>query len=297
MRIAVVGAGGRLGSTLSRDFESHGHDVIRLGRAELDITDVDRVKTVISHVAPEVIVNCSAYNAVDAAESDRAGAFAVNADGPAALAAAAGRIGALLVHYSTDFVFDGEASEPYPEDAATNPLSVYGASKLDGEHAAALAERHYVLRVESLFGGAESSRQKATVDYIADTLAAGLPVRAIVDRTVTPSSVQDVVHATRRLIQQEAPCGTYHCVSSGPTNWYELAQEIARYLGGNGHIIPVESRDFITVAARPRYCALSNAKLKAAGIDMPTWRASLARHLRSRCTIPAAPPALRVQLA
>ena len=145
--------------------------------------------------------------------------------------------GTLLVHYGTDFVFDGTASAPYVEDDPVNPLSVYGASKLAGEaEVRSVCPHHYILRVESLFGGAGVGGHRATIDYIADTLVAGSTVRAFVDRTVSPSYVPDVARATRELIARSGPHGTYHCVSTGMTTWYDIAQHIAVELGVHGHI-------------------------------------------------------------
>ena len=281
MRVVVTGATGRLGATLAQELVIAGHAVSALSRSALDVSDADAVKAVIGQLRPDAIVNCSAYNAVDAAEADPGSAFAVNTRGPAVLADAAAAAGALLVHYSTDFVFDGRATEPYTEDAATNPLNVYGASKLAGEQEVRRLGQHYVIRVASLFGG-RAAGPSATVDFIARTLAAGLPVRALVDRSVTPSYVSDVVRVTRTLIQQAAPYGTYHCVASGTTTWYELALEIAGYLNvPPTRVVPVPCSEFLSAAPRPRHCALSNRKLIVFGLDMPTWRATIVRHLRT----------------
>jgi dTDP-4-dehydrorhamnose reductase len=256
--------------------------VVALTRADLDVSNAAAVDGVISGIDPHAIVNCSAYNAVDAAETNPAAAFAANAEGPVALAAAATRVGAVLVHYSTDFVFDGDASAPYVEDSPVRPLGVYGASKLAGEYAVRATRAHYILRVESLFGGRAPAGQRATVDLIADRLAAGEPVKAIVDRTVSPSYVPDVVRATTALLDQRAPFGIYHCVASGSTTWYELAEEIASLNVGSGRIIPVEADEFQTIAPRPRFCALSNDKLQDLGIVMPDWRSALSVHLSVR---------------
>jgi dTDP-4-dehydrorhamnose reductase len=280
--VVVTGAGGRLGGTLAGELTSAGHQVTGLRRSDLDITDVTQVKRTIVGLKPDAILNCTAYNAVDAAESEPGLAFAVNAHGPSALADAALEIGAWLVHYGTDFVFDGRTSEPYAEEAPTNPLSIYGASKLAGEQEVRRVPQHYILRVESLFGGCVAAGQRATIDYIADTLSADGIVRALVDRTVSPSSVHDVVRTTRTLIERGAPFGTYHCVASGCTTWYELAGEIARYLGVVDRVVPVSVDDVKTAAVRPRFCALSNRKLLALGVDLPTWQEALYDHLASR---------------
>jgi dTDP-4-dehydrorhamnose reductase len=296
LHICVIGASGRLGGAMAHALQRAGHRVFALGHSELDITDETKVAAMVASLQPQAIVNCCAYNAVDAAEDDPTAAFAVNATGPRALARAAARVGAVIVHYSTDFVFDGEASGPYLETAPTNPLSVYGASKLAGEDEVRHIEGHYILRVESLFGGTSTVGCRATIDYMADTLTAGLPVRAIADRTVSPSYVDDVVRATRTLLEERGQFGTYHCVSSGCTTWYELANEIARQLNTSAPVVPVLAQDFPTRAVRPRFCALSNRKLGQFGIELPSWTAALARHLAARRMPTGAdlPPRIRI---
>lgn len=282
MRIMVTGAAGRLGAATAAALLEGGHAVFALNRSELDVCSASSVALACDRLRPDAIINCTAYNAVDGAETDRATAFAVNADAPSILASASDACGAVLVHYSTDFVFDGTSTRPYEEDAPTNPLSVYGASKLAGEIGARQAGRHYILRLESVFGGLGVNGHRATVDYIADTLASGGVVRAIVDRTVTPSYVPDVIRATAALLQNRAAYGTYHCVASGTTTWYELAEDVARRLGFEPRIEPVQASDLKTVAPRPRFCALSNERLARIGIEMPTWQFTIERHLASR---------------
>jgi len=282
MRILVCGAAGRLGRVISRDLSIAGHQVAALHRSQLDITDSDRVSAAVRVLRPDVIVNCVAFNAVDAAEVEASTALAVNARGPAILARAATAAGALLVHFSTDFVFDGRSRQPYSESDPTAPLSTYGASKLSGEEAVRLVERHYILRIASLFGGDGVNGHRATIDYIADALTEGSPVRALVDRTVSPSYVSDVSMATRALIQGAARYGTYHCVNSGTTTWFDLAVEIARQLKIAGRITPINSAETATRAKRPQFCSLSNKKLAEAGIPMPDWQDALSRHLAAR---------------
>ena len=281
MRTVVTGASGRLGGVLCVELVSAGHHLLTLDRGELDITSAEQVTAVIDRLRPEVIINCAAYNAVDAAETNRAAAFALNAHGPALLAAAADTAGAVFVHFSSDFVFDGEAGEAYTEAHPTNPLNVYGASKLAGEASARRAARHYILRVSSLFGGVGLDGHRATVDYIADSLVAGTTVRAAVDRTVTPSYAPDVARATLAMFAGHIPYGTYHCTNPTATTWYELAQEVARQLGSNTRIESVRAADLRTNAPRPKACALVNQKLASLGIRMPTWQSAIRRHLVS----------------
>jgi dTDP-4-dehydrorhamnose reductase len=282
-RILVAGAGGRLGQVLCNDLEAAGHDILPMRRSDLDITDEASVSGIVRDAAPHIVINCAAYNAVDGAESDSAAAYAINATGPRLLAGAAARTNALFVHYSTDFVFDGMARAPYAEDDPVNPLSVYGSSKLAGEAAVRGASaRYYILRVESLFGGKAVGGHRATIDYMADTLLTGTTVRAFVDRTVTPSYVPDVARATRQLIANGAPHGTYHCVNTGATNWCDIAHQIAQQLGVPRLVEGVPSSDPPGKARRPRFCALSNDRLRAVGIVMPDWQSTVTRHLAQR---------------
>lgn len=285
MRTLVTGAGGQLGRTLARVFAAEG-DVVPLARADLDLTDDAAVRAAVGDARPDVVLNCAAYNAVDRAEDDPVTALAVNAFGVRSLARAAADAGATLVHYGTDFVFDGSASEPYGEDDAVNPRSVYAMSKLLGEWFAQGA-RHYVLRVASLFGGAlepgaDGRRLGSSLDRIADALIEGREVRAFVDRVVSPSYVDDVAVATASLVRTAPAHGLYHCVGSGRATWFDVAAELAGRLGVESAVRGVTLDELKLRAPRPRFCALSNRKLAAAGVEMPHWRDAVARYARVR---------------
>lgn len=285
MRTLVTGAGGQLGRTLARVFAAEG-DVVPLARADLDLTDDAAVRAAVGDARPDVVLNCAAYNAVDRAEDDPVTALAVNAFGVRSLARAAADAGATLVHYGTDFVFDGSASEPYGEDGAVNPRSVYAMSKLLGEWFAQGA-RHYVLRVASLFGGAlepgaDGRRLGSSLDRIADALIEGREVRAFVDRVVSPSYVDDVAAATASLVRTAPAHGLYHCVGSGRATWFDVAAELAGRLGVESAVRGVTLDELKLRAPRPRFCALSNRKLAAAGVEMPHWRDAVARYARTR---------------
>ena len=283
MKIAIVGGAGQLGSALERELSGDNFHVLALTRDALDVTARDAVDR-ITALAPDVIVNCSAWNDVDGAENDADAAMAVNCGGVTALAEAARRVRATLVHYSTDFVFDGEAKEPYVEESATSPLNCYGRTKLAGELAARDAANHYVLRLSSVFGGrtGEGRGGRGTIDRILDDLASGRDVRVFVDRTVSPSYTVDVARATRALLRRQAPFGVYHCVSSQWTTWHGLALQAAQLIGSASRIVPVLAADVRTRARRPQFCALSNARLAAAGFVMPTWQQALRRHVAMR---------------
>ncbi len=228
---------------------------------------------------PDVIVNCAAYTNVDAAEREPLAALTANAWAVRALARAAADINATLVHYSTDFVFDGAADAPYHEDDRPNPRGVYATSKLLGEWFAAEAPVSYVLRVESLFGG---PRGKSTIDRILQNIRTGTEVRAFADRTVSPSYVEDVVSATMQLLERQSPPGVYHCVNSGWTTWAGVAHELAEISGKpSAPIREVSVADVPLVPPRPKFAALSNAKLTSQGIDMPSWQSALRRYVES----------------
>jgi dTDP-4-dehydrorhamnose reductase len=271
----VTGAAGQLGSTIVARM-SASVEVAPFRRADLDIADQAAVMDKVASLHPDVIINCAAYNDVERAEDDAVAALSGNAMGVLALSRAAAAAGATLVHYSTDFVFDGDTDRPYAENDPARPLSTYGMSKLLGEWFALELPAAYVLRVESLFGGHPA---KSSIDKILAAIQSGQPVRVFADRTVTPSYVTDVAAATEALLAQRAPFGVYHCVNTGVTTWLGVSQEAARLLGREAEIVPVSSDAVKLRAKRPRYCALSNQKLADLGVIMPAWQDALKEHI------------------
>lgn len=278
MRVLVTGARGLLGAAIVREFRDA--DVHAFSHEALDVADEPAVVRTVTAVAPDAIVNCAAYNNVDEAERDAAAALRVNAFGVLSLARAARAADAALVHYSTDFVFDGESNRPYVESDRPNPRGAYAASKLLGEWFAADAPRAYVLRVESLFGepGAGATR-RGSLGTIVDRIRGGDDVPVFVDRTVSPSFTADIARATRAVLERRPPPGLYHCVNEGFASWAEIAGEAARLLGVSWKMKPLTLESAALAAPRPRYCAMSPAKLAEAGIAMPPWEDALARYL------------------
>jgi dTDP-4-dehydrorhamnose reductase len=283
MRVLVTGAEGLLGRASVSELTGH-HEVTPTTLQSLDIRDHRAVEAVVATVKPHAIVNCAAYTDVDGSEDHPVEALEVNALAVRSLAAAAARHEAIFVHYSTDFVFDGLADRPYVEEDRPNPRSTYACSKLIGEWLATEAARHYVLRVESLFGAVRQPGEapRTSVDRIVESIAEGRPVRVFTDRTVSPSYVVDVAAATRALLERGAPPGIYHCVNSGACTWADLAREVARQLAADAAIVPVSMADVGLRAERPRFCALSNRKLGEAGFPMRTWQEALAHYLSGR---------------
>ncbi|MCX6542849.1 MAG: dTDP-4-dehydrorhamnose reductase [Acidobacteria bacterium] len=280
--VLVTGAAGQLAQAIIETFGPD-HRVVALTRAELDITDQSAVEAAIAAHAPAVVINCASDNDVDEAQTHPVRALEINAFGVRALARAVERIPATLVHYSTDFVFDGTTTRPYLEDDRTNPQSVYSASKLLGEWFALEVTRGFVLRVESLFGPPPAGRPaRSSLERIVSGIEAGVEVPVFSDRTVSPSYVQDVAAATRALLKMQAPAGVYHCVNTGACSWMDVAREAGRLLATTPRLRPITLEDVKLLAPRPKFCALDNSRLVGLGIVMPTWQDALARHIKAR---------------
>jgi dTDP-4-dehydrorhamnose reductase len=302
-RVLVTGASGQLAAYIVQTFADR--QVVALTRQSLDVTDPAAVARIVADTSPHLIVNCAAFNDVDGAESQAIEALAINALAVRSLARAAEASGAVLVHYSTDFVLNSDSREPHGEDVRPAPRGVYASSKLLGEWfalesaarpAAAFARlelrraeeaghdvRAYVLRVESLFGSpAGWTGRRGTLDHIVDGLRHGREVKVFTDRIVSPSYSKDVAAATRHLVLSGAPAGVYHCVNDGHASWHDVAAEAARILGVQPRLVPMTVDHMPLRVPRPRYCALSTTKLAAAGFTMPTWQDGLERWLRTR---------------
>lgn len=276
MKVLVTGAEGQLGAVVVARYRARGDEVVALTRADLDVVDHDAVMRTVTGADPHLVVNCTAYNDVDGAEDDAATALDVNAFAVRSLAAAAREAESALVHFSTDFVFDGLATEPYVETDRARPQSVYGSSKLLGEWFALDAPRAYVLRVASLFGGPAA---RSSIDRIAAALAAGRQAPVFVDRMVSPTFVDDAARATELLVANEAAPGLYHCVNDGFGTWYDVGMEVARAAGVEPRLNRVRVADVALKASRPQFAALSPAKLAAAGVPMPPWQDAIRRYL------------------
>ena len=276
MNVLVLGAAGQLGQAMAARLSME-HTVTRWTRDDIDLRRHGALAQGVRQVAPAAIVNCAGYNNVDQAEQDQETALDVNAMVVRTLARAAADVGAVFVTYSTDFVFAGTAMVPYTELDRPEPQSAYAQSKLVGEWMAADAPKHYVLRVESLFGG---PKRRSSIDRIANAVRSGEPAPVFVDRVVSPSFAPDVAEASAHLLRAGPPYGVYHCVNTGHATWFEVGQEIARLLGKtDGALKPIGVADVVLAAPRPKYAALSNAKLAAAGFAMPTWQDAIARYL------------------
>lgn len=276
-RILVTGAQGQVGFELARLLPAHG-DVVALDRAGLDLADPDAIVAAVRTLAPDLIVNAGAYTAVDAAESERDAAFAVNARAPQILAEEARRTGALLIHYSTDYVFDGTARTPYREDSPVAPLNVYGESKLAGEQAiAAVGAPALTLRTSWVYG----LRGRNFLVTIRRLAAQRPELRIVADQTGTPNWARALATATAALVGQGLPAlkdraGLYHFSATGATTWHGFAQAILES-GSAPVVTPITTAEFPTPARRPAYGVLDTSLFRATfGFGLPAWQDSLA---------------------
>lgn len=275
--ILLTGAAGQLGFELARLLPAHG-EVAALDHAALDLADSDAITGTVRRLQPHIIVNAAGYTAVDRAESEPALADAINARGPAVLAAEAKRLDALLIHYSTDYVFDGASAAPYDEDARPNPLSAYGRSKLAGERAIQRAGvAHLILRTSWVYGW-RGQNFLLTMKRLAadrDQLA------VVADQFGVPNWSRTLAETTAALVARGAPAlasksGVYHLSGRGRASWFDFARAI--FAGAaRPKIVPITTADYPTAAKRPASAVLATGKLERAfGIALPEWRDTLA---------------------
>ena len=285
-RWLVTGAAGMLGRELTSLLGARGEDFTSLTRADLDITDLTAVVELVDSVQPDVVVNCAAWTGVDAAEDHEEEARAVNCLGAANVAAACAKAGALLVHPSTDYVFDGHASAPYAENAPTAPAGAYGRTKLAGEQAVqgALPDASYIVRTAWLYGAHGKNFVKTMLRLAANGTTPGV----VADQHGQPTWTVDVAAQILALIDRSAPPGIYHATSAGQTTWFGFAAEIFKlYQNQNQNEdserplvspTPITTADYPTPAKRPAYSVLAHDAWHAAGITpIGDWKEALTR--------------------
>lgn len=291
-RILLTGQDGQVGQELKRTLAPLG-EVIGFGRETLDLASGTSIRQIISKVSPDVIVNAAAYTAVDKAETETELAHAINATAPQIIAEEALQLGAVLIHISTDYVFDGRKNTPYLEDDATNPLSAYGQSKLIGEEEIRKkSSSHIILRTAWVYGTYGKSNFVKTMLRL---FAEREEVRVVADQVGTPTWARDIASAIATLLPHLSPeqaiesplTGTYHFTNSGISSWYDFAIAIleeAKQLGFPlkvQRIVPITTPEYPTPAQRPAYSVLSNKKISAVlGTHPPYWRDGLSSMLK-----------------
>ena len=288
MKILLIGASGQLGTDLAKALS--GHPLHTPTHRSLDLLQFDRVRQVLQSKRPQVVINTAAFHRVDDCESQVSTAFQVNAEAVRNLALAARDIEAVLVHYSTDYVFDGAAARPYQESDFARPLNVYGASKLAGEHLlASVWEKHFLIRTCGLFGRAGSRGKGGNfVETMIRKAAGKESIRVVDDQRLTPTSTRELARATAALIET-SHYGLYHLTSKGNCTWYEFAGEIFRLLGVRADLVPTTTDAFAAAARRPAYSVLANHRLEELGMDdLKHWRDALREYLSDRIRRPGA---------
>lgn len=271
-RYLIAGARGMLGQDLQRALE--GRDVTALGRTDLDVTDRDAVLAAVA--GHDVVINASAYTKVDDAETHEDEAYAINATGTENLAVAAEQHGAKFVTVSTDYVFDGQATEPYAEDTPRDPLNAYGRTKAAGEELALAAhpDGTYIVRTAWLYGAGGASFAKTMVKLAASHET----VSVITDQVGQPTWTGDLAAQVVALLDADAPAGVYHGTNSGRASWFDFAKAVFSAAGLNpDRVTPTDSSSFVRPAARPAFSVLGHEAWRAAGLEpMRAWEAALA---------------------
>ena len=291
MKILLTGKNGQVGWELNRSLSKLG-TVFAMGREDMDLSKPETLRPVIQDIRPDIIINAAAYTAVDKAESEPDLAMIVNGIAPGVIAKEAKKIGAAVIHYSTDYVFDGKATSPYKEENPTYPLSVYGNSKLAGEQAVSQAGiPHIIFRtswVYSLRGG----NFLTTIQKLAQTRK---QIKVVDDQTGTPTSARAIAESTTHILGQGLNAGTtkssifshpgiFHISCGGETNWFGFAKTILKLSGlsEGTEVTPIPTSEYPTLATRPKYSLLSNKKLKQVfHHEMPPWQDDLQECLGS----------------
>jgi dTDP-4-dehydrorhamnose reductase len=276
MKVVVTGAAGQLGQDVVRELAKKNHDVYGADRSQLDITIEADVMSFIHEVKPDVILHCAAYTNVDAAEENEDTAYQVNALATEYLAKAANEVGAKMLYVSTDYVFDGTATEPYEVDQATSPLGAYGRTKLAGEQ---LLQKHldqfFIVRTAWVFGVYGNNFVKTMIRLGKERGEVGV----VHDQVGSPTYTVDLAKFMVELMETEK-YGIYHATNSGVCSWYEFAVEIFKQAGLEVTVNPLTSEQFPRPAKRPNYSVLSKKKIEAEGLTpLRDWKEALAAYL------------------
>jgi dTDP-4-dehydrorhamnose reductase len=283
-RYVVIGATGQLGSDLVRTFDRSG-ELTPLSTRDVDIRDAAATRSLLEALRPTCVLNTAAYNFVDRAEEDGRSAFALNAEAVGTLAEACQSLGARLVHFSTDYVFDGAKRTPYLETDPTRPLSVYGESKLAGERLALeRCERAVVFRVCGLFGlaGAQGKGKGNFVETMLRFAREGRPLRVVSDQVLCPSYTRDLARKVWAVLPNVAH-PVYHLTNAGQTSWYDFARQSLALAGVTADLSPVTAAEYGAKARRPAYSVLAHANLAALGEDdLRPWDDALRAYVAER---------------
>jgi dTDP-4-dehydrorhamnose reductase len=287
MKVAVIGSNGQLGSDLVRAFRSHGDEVRGVTHAEMELADLDSVSAVLQQARPDVVVNTAAMHHVENCEREPEKAFAVNGLGARNLAAVSRHTGAVLVHVSTDYVFDGAKGKPYVETDAPMPLNVYGNTKLSAEYfVRSTTEKHFVLRVSAIYGE-NPCRAKGGLNFVELMLKLARErgaVKVVDSEFVTPTPTREIAKQIVALSRSDA-YGLYHATAEGSCSWYEFAREIFSRTNTKVDLTVAGPNEFPAKVPRPRYSVLENQALKERGLNVfEPWQKGLQAYLDRKLT-------------
>jgi dTDP-4-dehydrorhamnose reductase len=285
-RAVVFGRGGQLGVELVKVFSQRGYEVTGFDRAAVDVTDASLVEQTLAKLDPSVVLNAAAYNQVDVAETEPQAALAGNALAVRNLALACRQVDARLVHFSTDYVFDGTATRPYTEEDATHPLGAYAVSKLAGEiYAQAYLENPLIIRTSGVFGPAGVRTNRGNfVEMMLRLEKGGQPIKVVEDHVASPAYAPAIASRTADMVEKRLS-GVFHIGGGTPISWFDYAKLIFETAGLHPELRPTNEREYRTRARRPKYSALSNTKMERAGIQpMPSMPEAVAGYMIERET-------------
>jgi dTDP-4-dehydrorhamnose reductase len=274
MKLLIIGSAGQLGGDFVKIAEQRRHTVVPVDYPQIDIRDKSSVESAINGSAPDAVINCAAFTAVDDCETNREAAFALNADACENLALAAKASSSLLIHISTDYVFDGAASSPYTEESATDPQTVYGQSKLRGEEIIAdlYGGGSMIFRIAWLYGAGGANFVKTIRRIASSGRQENKPLKVVNDQFGTPTWTVSVCRQILSVIDSPER-GVFHSTCEGACAWFDFAKEIVTAYGIDADVLPCTTEEFPRKAPRPRYSVLENARLKAMNANiMPDWR-------------------------
>lgn len=284
MKILITGTNGQLGQELHEHLSDKSYNITALSREKLDLANPDNIRQVLQEVKPDLVINSGAYTAVDKAESEEEIAFAINGKAPGILAEEVNKIGGRFIHVSTDYVFDGTASQPYLESEETNPLGVYGKSKLAGEKAIQEVGGEYmILRTAWVYGvGGKGNFVKTMLRLGGEREE----IRVVCDQIGSPTWTGDLAEAINRLVELKWEPGIYHYTNSGVASWYDFSVAIFEEAKQRSfpikveRVVPITTSEYPTPARRPAFSVLSSKKISAVlGSHPPHWRQSLRKML------------------
>ncbi len=286
MKVFLIGVDGQLGTDIAEYFTAKGEEVKGLvGLKDIDICDLDSSRRLVMEYRPDIVINTAAFHNVDLCEEEVAQTFRVNVEGVRNIASICGEAGIPLMHFSTDYIFDGKKGTPYIEDDCPGPLSIYGISKLGGERVVRyMLDRYYLVRLAGLYGHAGCTGKGNTnfVEAMLGLASGKKKIKVVDDQIMTPTSSKDAAEKIYELVQTGI-YGLYHMTNTGSCSWFELACEIFKLAGMEVEVVPVTSAQFGAKALRPAYSVLDNANLRKAGIkDMRHWKEALREYINTR---------------